>query len=181
MQTNTTTLIENLAASLKKGATFISFMYQTKGTGETSIYTLNFGIKYKNAVSSDFEALCNYVPENELEETAKAEMLQSMNETLTEGVSSSYTQINTWETIVPGVRLNKDSGEVSFYGFIHSKEIIEPATNPRKTVNSRPLTIAKKKIEKVCNFKRNRFAQFVITPENLAGVKIRGNLVEIGE
>ena len=112
-------------------------------------------------------------------EEAKAEMLQSMNETLTQGVSSSYTQKDLWETIIPGVRLNKESGQISFYGFIQKKEIIEPATNPRKTVNSKPLTLAKKAIEKACDFKRNRFAQFVITTENLAGVKVRGELIEI--
>jgi len=181
MQITTTTenLIEAFKASLAKGASFVSFIYQTKSTGETSIYTLNFGIKYKNAVSSDFEALCNYVPKTPLEEEAKAEMLQSMNETLTQGVSSAYTQKDLWETIIPGVRLNKESGQISFYGFIQKKEIIEPATNPRKTVNSKPLTLAKKAVQKACDFKCNRFAQFVITTENLAGVKVRGELIEI--
>ena len=176
--TTTENLIEALKESLTKGATFISFLYKTKGTGESSIYTLNFGIKYKNAVCADFETLCNYVPKDELEAQAKEEILKSMTETLTEGVSSGYTQHGLWESLAPGVRLNKESGEVAFYGFIHSREVVEPGT-PKKPVNSKPLTLAKKAIEKSCNFKRNRFGQFVISPENLAGIKIRGELVEM--
>lgn len=170
--------IEALTESLARGASFVSFAYTAKGTGETSVFTLNFGISYRNAVEHDHAALVAYLPTSPLEEEAKASMLTSLTETLTEGVSSSYTQQGLWETLARGVRLNRESGEVAFYGFVQRKEVLIEG-EPKKPVKSKPLTLAKKSIEKACNFKRNRFAQFIITPQNLAAVKVRGEMAEL--
>lgn len=178
METQTANTIEALTQSLNGGASFVSFAYTAKGTGETSEFTINFGISYRNAVEHDHAALINYVPSSPIEEEAKAEMLQSLSETLTEGVSSSYTQQGLWEPLARGVRLNKESGEVAFYGFVQRKQVLVEG-EPKKPVKSRPLTLAKRAIEKACKFKRNRFAQFIILPENLAAVKVRGEMVEL--
>jgi hypothetical protein len=85
-------IITQLTESTKNGATFMTFLYTSKGTGETSKYQINFGIDYKAACDHDRKALVAYVPSNELEIQAKEEMLKSLTETLEEGVSSSYTQ-----------------------------------------------------------------------------------------
>jgi hypothetical protein len=114
-----------------------------------------------------------------LEETAKAEMLESMRQTIEEGVSQSYTQADTFDNIGKGIRQHKQTGEIYLYGFVQSKEQVAPPTNPKKPVNSRPLTLAKKAIEKACDFKRNRFGQFILNPENIGGVKVCGEVVEL--
>lgn len=171
--------LEILRESTTTGCKFISFLYMTKGTGETSRYTLNFGIDYKAACEADKIALEAYQPQNDIETEAKAQMLQSLTETLTQGVSSSYTQKDTFDNIGKGIRQHKETGEIYLYGFIQQKEQVAPPTNPKKPVNSRPLTLVKRDIEKALEFKRNKFGQFILNPDNIAGVKVCGDLIEL--
>ena len=171
--------IDDLREATTKGCRFMTFLYTTKGTGETSKYQINFGIDYHSAIEHDKQSLEAYTPKNELETQAKEEMLKSMTETIEEGVSSSYTQKDTFEPIGKGIRQHKETGQIYIYGFVESKEQIEPPTNPKKPVNSRPLTLAKKDIEKACNFKRNKFGQFILSQENIGGVKVCGEVVEL--
>ena len=179
--------LDVLRESIKTGCKFISFLYVTKGTGETSRYTLNFGIDYKAACEAGKAALEAYEPKDDLEAEAKAQMLQSLNETLINGVSSSYVHSaqnkangeDTYEIISRGVRQHKETFELHLSGFVQQKEQVAPPTNPKKPVKSRPLTLAKRNIEKVLDFKRNRFGQFVLVPENIAGIKVCGELIEL--
>jgi len=179
MKNQIVNVIDSLRAATEKGATFISFLYQTKGTGETSVYTLNFGISYDNACKADKLALEAYEPKNELEVQAKSEMLLSLTQHLTEGVSDAYTQKDTFTSLGKGIRQHKETGEIYIYGFQQSKVQVAPPTNPKKPVNSRPLTLAKKGIEKACEFKRNKFSQFIINPDNIAGLLVKGDLIEL--
>ena len=171
--------IDQLRNATASGCKFITFLYTSKGQGETSKYQINFGISNKAACEHDREALLAYNPQNELEETAKAELLKSLTETIEEGVSKSYTQVDTWDYIGKGIKQHKETGEIYIDGFVESKEVLVPATNPKKPVNSRPLTLAKNHIKKVCEFKRNRFGSFILKPENIGGVKVCGEVVEI--
>jgi hypothetical protein len=171
--------IDSLRNATKNGCKFITFLYTSKGTGETSKYQINFGISNKSACEHDREALLAYVPQNALEETAKAELLKSLTETIEEGVSRSYTQIDTYDYIGKGIRQHKESGEIYIDGLIESKEQVTPPTNPKKPVNSRPLTIAKNAIKQACNFKRNRFGSFILNSENIGGVKVCGEVIEL--
>lgn len=171
--------IDKLRESTENGCRFMSFLYTSKGTGETSKYQINFGVDYHNACSQDKIALESYVPANDLEVTAKEEMLQSLTETLTLGVSSSYTNADKFVPIGKGMRQHVETNELYVWGFIQSKEQVEPPTNPKKPVNSRPLTLAKKAIEKACDFKRLKFGQFILNPEHIAGIVTCGDHIEI--
>lgn len=171
--------IETLKEATKSGPTFVSFLYQKKTTGEVSRYTINFGIDYRNAAEHDRNALLAYTPKGDLEIQAKEEMLKSLTETLEEGVSSAYTQKDTYETIAKGIKQHKETGEVYVSGFVHSKDQVEPPTKEEKPVKSRPLTLAKKAIEKACGFKRTRFGNFILSPENIGGVLVKGDVLEI--
>jgi hypothetical protein len=175
----TSNIIQQFREATTYGCKFISFLYKTKGTGETSIYTINFGIDYKNSVKHDKELLENYVPLDEIEIQAKSEMLESMRQTLEEGVSRSYTLQDVFETLGKGIKMHKETKEIHIYGYVQSKEQIAEPTNPKKPVNSRPLTLTKKAIEKGLNFKRNKFASFVLNPENIAGIKISGGTIQL--
>ena len=172
-------VIDSLREATKNGARFMSFLYQTKGTGETSIYTINFGIDYRNACAIDKTLLEAYVPKTDLEVQGKAEMLLSLTQTLTEGVSDAYTQKDTFSAIGKGLKQHIETGELYIYGFVQSKTQVAPPTNPKKAVNSKPLTLAKKDIEKACEFKRGKFTQFVLNPENISGIKVNGDLIEV--
>jgi len=171
--------VDQLREATENGCTFVSFLYTTKGTQETSKYVINFGIDYRSAVADDKKTLEAYVPKNDLEIQAKDEMLQSLNETLTEGVSSSYTQKETFENIGKGIKQHTETGEIYIYGYVHDKQTIEPAKVTKAPVNSRPLTLAKKDIEKACNFKRSKFAQFKLDPSHIAGIVAKGDHIEI--
>lgn len=171
--------IDTLRNATTKGCTFITFLYQKKTTGEVSKYQINFGINYRNACEIDKAALEAYQPKDALEEQAKAEMVKSLTETLTEGVSQAYTQKDTYETIGRGIRQHKETGEIYIHGFIHSKEQIVPPTTPKKPVNSRPLTLAKNKIKKELDLKRNKFGDFIINPDNIAGILVNGDVIQI--
>lgn len=171
--------IQILKEATEKGPTFVSFLYQKKTTGEVARYTLNFGIDYRAAVAEDCEKLKAYTPNGELEIQAKDEMLKSMTETLEEGVSSSYTQKDTYETIAKGIRQHKENGNIYIAGYVHSKEQVEPPTKEEKPVNSRPLTLAKNSIKKACGFRHTKFSTFILAPENIGGVKVKGQILEI--
>jgi hypothetical protein len=77
------------------------------------------------------------------------------------------------------MRQHVETNELYVWGFIQSKEQVAPPTNPKKPVNSRPLTLAKKAIEKACDFKRLKFGQFILNPEHIAGIVTCGDHVEI--
>lgn len=171
--------VDALRDATQNGCRFMSFLYTTKGEGKTSRYTINFGIDYAEAVKADLEALKAYQPQNDLEAEAKLQMETSMTETLTQGVSSSYTQVDTFDHIGRGMHQHKETGEIYVWGFVHQTELVAPATNPKKPVNSRPLTLAKKAIKKSLDFKCERFGKFIINPSHIAGIKVNGDLIEI--
>jgi len=171
--------IDALRDATKSGCKFMTFLYTSKGQNETSKYQINFGISNKAACEHDREALLAYTPKDALEETAKAELLESLTQTIEEGVSQSYTQADTYDIIGKGIKQHKETGDIYIDGFVESKEVVVPATNPKKPVNSRPLTLAKNHIKKVCEFKRNRFGSFILKPENIGGVKVCGEVVEL--
>jgi len=171
--------IDALRSATQKGCKFMSFLYTSKGTGETSRYLINFGINYRNACDSDKTVLEVYEPSSDLEIQAKGEMLKSLTETLVEGVSQSYTQKDTFDHLGKGIRQHRESGEIYVYGFIQNKEQVAPPTIEKKKVNSRPLTLAKKSIEKACDFKRNKFGQFILSDSNIAGIIVNGDVIEV--
>jgi len=171
--------LDTLRESTEKGCRFLTFLYQTKTTGEIAKYQINFGISYQSACEADKALIEGYTPADEIEAEAKSEMLQSLTETLTKGVSSSYTQKDTFENIGKGIRQHKETGEIYIYGFIQSKEQVEPPTTPKKAVNSSAKTLAKRKIEKALECKRNKFAQFILNPDNIGGIKVCGEIIEL--
>lgn len=179
--------IEILKEATEKGCTFISFLYVTKKDGETARYTLNFGVDNKAACEHDKAVLEAYQPQNELEAQAKEEMLASLTQTLTNGVSDSYTHAaqnkangqDTYDSISRGIKLHKEDGTIHLSGFIQQKEQVAPPTNPKKPVQHKPLTLAKNHIKKVCGFKRLPWGQFILSPENIAGIKVKGDLIQL--
>ena len=179
MKNKIISVIDTLRGATKNGNRFLSFLYTTKGTGETNLYVINFGIDYVNACEHDKALLEAYTPKNDLEITAKGEMLKSLTETLTEGVSQSYTQKDVFTPIGKGLKQHNETGELYIWGFVQSRTQIAPPTNPKKPVNSKPLTLAKRAIEKELEFKRNKFSQYILSPENISGIKVNGEIVEI--
>ena len=71
--------IDKLRDATNNGCRFMSFLYTSKGTGETSKYQINFGIDYHAACAEDKVALESYTPQDELEQTAKEASIPHRN------------------------------------------------------------------------------------------------------
>lgn len=170
--------IDNLREATENGCRFMSFLYTTKGTEETNRYTINFGVDYINSLKEDKVLLEAYAPKNELEIQAKEELLESINKSLTPKTLEEKAE-DVFDHLGKGIKQHKESGEIYLWGFIQDRVNVSPAKNPKKPVNSRPLTIAKKDIAKACGFKREKFGQFILNPSHIAGILVNGDLVEI--
>jgi hypothetical protein len=170
--------IDTLREVTSNGCRFISFLYVTKGTEETNRYTLNFGVDYGNALREDKSALEAFIPRDSIEMQAKAELLESIDKSLAPKTLEEQGE-DPFDHLGKGIKQHKESGEIYLWGFIQDRLNIAPAKNPKKPVNSRPLTIAKKAIGKECGFKREAFGSFILNPSNIAGIVVNGDVVEI--
>lgn len=171
--------LDQLREATEQGCRFLSFLYQSKGTGEVAKHTVNYGINYRNAIEDDKASLEAYIPQNALEEQAKAEMLLSMTQHLEKGVSDSYTLKGVYESIGNGLAQHTETGELYIKCYSHSKEQIEPPTKPKKPTKHGALKLAKMHIEKACSFKHTKFKTFILSQEHIGGMTINGDVVEI--
>jgi hypothetical protein len=161
-----------------KTPSFVRIINYTNDKGnETANYTINLGIRYENAKQSDIEWLRN---ENNLQSidfgklkswanTARIEMLQSrLNPS-----RQSAAQSDAYQTLCPNVRLHLEKQRIYIYGFVVSKQVTIEGNYP--SVDSAPLTLAKKKIEK--ELKATQFRQFAF--DKLQSVRVKGEEIEI--
>lgn len=177
MENKLVTALEDLPLT---GCRFVSLSGYESKTGEVANYTINAGIDYGNAVKQDEAFLANYEPlpeditnfESKLPEKhtsvegfsaeallveARDALLKSIRKETESSVVASKAQTDAYESVGPAIRRHKESGALSIYGLKRSKTIVTESPTPRKTVNSRPLTLAKNFISnkylKTANFR----------------------------
>lgn len=181
------TLLEKLA-EIGNRAQFASLIYTSKESGETARHTLILGASYVEMVRKAKLAL-ELVPESELVELgidstlaaqAKADVLKSFSKTLaTTGqglVNEDYSNRNTYlATAIPGVKLNITSGELALFGLALSRVVITPGVH--KQVNSKPLTIAKRKIER--HVRTLSPKTFIVKAELFDTMQLNGATIEL--
>lgn len=180
MQTNISEIAKLVAIiSQIKTPSFVRIINYSndKGQGEVANYTINLGVKYENAKLSDIEWLRN---EKNLESidfgnlkalanTARLEMLESR---LKPG-RASQAQSDAYQTLCPNVRLHVEKQRIFIYGFVVRKDVVISGSYDK--VQSEPLTLVKKKIEK--QLKATQFRQFAF--DKLKSVKVKGEEIEI--
>ena len=161
---------------------FASFTYRSKDTGELSRYTVMLGVDYGTLYAKDRDTLQTMLPSLDgLPKEAATALLASIEESLAKGLgnNSAYThgkeQGDTYVSIVgiDGVKLNKNDGVLHVLGILQSKVVLEAGTY--KEVNSRPLTLAKRAIEKT--LRRSKIRQFALT--NIQSARINGETLEL--
>ena len=171
---NENNLIEDLKNALKSGASFVSFMYKAKGTGDTSIFNVNLNVDYQRVKAEDLEKLRNYEPVDELEREAKESILNPKERKIIKG--------DPYERLGKGIKLNKNTNAIHIDGWVENKELVARGEMERKEVKSRPLTIAKNNLMKKLQLKSmgptRKIRNFILEPENISGLKIKGNLIE---
>jgi hypothetical protein len=181
-------LVSVVNSTSKTGARFGSFKY-TNEQGETSRYTVMFGINILSLYKSDLRTLERMLPMVKNVDGAAsprglacAELLQSVRESLTVGIgnNSRYTLKGYYHPITP-------NGEVKFHideqgnqflyvrGYVLKKTVLEKGEY--KHVNSSDKTLAKKQIEKT--LKRGKIRTFKINVNVLHTIKVNGMTLEI--
>lgn len=169
------------------GPRFCSLTY-TNQNGEKARHTIHFGHKIENLYKDDLLAvelmLADKVnPLTGIDLQAATEIHNSIQESLTVGIgnNSKYTLKGYYSGVSDNseIKLHKDedSGETFLYirGYVHTKTVLVEGVYPK--VNSRPLTIAKNKIEKT--LKRGKIRTFKINVNQLHMVKVNGLALEI--
>jgi hypothetical protein len=172
------------AIGKKLGATFASFTYQTKETGEIAKYNLVLGASTENLYKRDVELLervtrlLKAIKAQPHTILAAEELLASRNESLTKGIGNNdaYTNADTYYYVagLNGVRVHKETGVLYVSGLLNRKEVLV-AGAPRKKVNSAPKTIAKKKIGYM--LPSGRYRLFVLP--NVTRAAVNGNVLEL--
>ncbi len=191
--------VGDLVAELSqvKGCKFIATTYETKGTGEVQDVTLAIGFSIETMYEKDVIELesriytdvfvhsdGHHTQMTALERQAAEKILASRRESLDKGIgnNSAYTQgpdsrggEGTWLHIpgLPGVKIHKETGSLNLAGILVRKDVIVPGVY--KTVNSAPLTLARRSIEKT--LPSGKFRTYSL--ENVGTIRLNGETLTI--
>lgn len=168
-------LADKLKEALKTGASFASFMYKAKGTGDTSLFNVNLNVDYQRVKSEDMEKLKNYEPINEQEQEAKESILNPKQRNVIKG--------DPYESLGKGIKLNKSTNAIHVIGWVQNKEVIVRGDSGSKAPkNSRPLTVAKEDLMRKLELKSmgptRKIRNFILDSDNISGLRVKGNVIE---
>jgi lipoate-protein ligase A len=158
-----------------KGCKFTALTYRSVDTGELARHTLLFGVDYSAAIERDLKYLKRVKNKlSGLTLQACEELIQSLEKSRTK-VSSPPEEEDVYESVVPGIKHHKQTGVYYLYAFAMKKTVVEPATTPRKTVNSKPLTVEKEKLR--ARLRTSKYRQFRL--DTIARCAVNGGVLEI--
>lgn len=175
----------NRFASLKGYASEI----KKDGTGgKVANYVVLIGFSYQNAVRKSLEALENMAKDgkftNELDAQAAGELIASCTKSLESqatGVpNEDYACKDVYEPVyfdgelINGVRYCQTTKNFNLSGLVQSEVVLTPGVY--REVNSRPLTIAKRAIDKT--LPRSKVRTFTVSADKLTAARINGETIE---
>lgn len=165
-----------------KGAKFANITYRVKKNNELAKYSMILGASTEVLYEKDIAQLDALYPtlEASFDKLACKAIRDSREESLTLGIgnNSKYTCADTYVPVegIPGVRVHKETGTIYVAGLLEHKTILEEGA-PYPPVNSAPLTIAKRKIEKT--LPSGRFRLLII--KRVKRIAAMGEVLEIEE
>ena len=153
---------------------------------EISNYLINCGIAYRSLLESD-AAFINFVDlsvfdfatniDDETATTAFDEIRQSINQNISDNIehhsTMSRVQLKLYDTILPNIKVHKQTGVTYLTGYVVNKQIIRAGHYP--TVNSRPKTIAKNTIKR--QLRTSKYRQFLV--HNIGEIRLNGNTLQL--
>ena len=77
--------------------------------------------------------------------------------------------------ITNSIKLHIETGRLHIFALAHTKQVIEKGEY--KTVNSRELTLCQNAVKEYFEFKTIKYRQFIVEPEQLTTVAIKGQEV----
>lgn len=179
-----------LSGKNNKGATFVSFIYSTKTTGDTAKYLVDLNVDYDRAKKEDRAKVEQYEPKNELEAHAKVDILgpsytpkNEMEAKALEIVKAKkprkYT--NPYTNLGHGLRVKTaepNAGVNYIWGFVKNKTVEIPTKREKKEVKSSELTITKNRIKQELELKTLEFGNFILLPAHIGLLKLKNNTIE---
>lgn len=160
---------------------FVGFTYTSKSTGEVARYTLQIGASYKGLVEKSILEMDTRETEfragplgNEAFEAVRASLVESLAAMAEGREHVGFTKAGMYAQICPGLKMSLRDGSLEICGVQHSRVVITPGIY--KTVNSRPLTIAKDKIRGELPIAKYR--TLAIDPGTIHGARINGETLE---
>ena len=192
MELNQSTFEALRAIAANKGNRFAALktyesLTKANGTGgKVADYVILIGFSYHNAAERDLAELHGMKFEDgSLQAQAQAELIASCEKTLAAHAlgqqSEDYSCKDVYETvtldgeIINGVRYCKTTGNFNLLGLVQSEKILKDGVY--KEVNSKPLTIAKRNIEKL--LAKSKVRTFTIHENKLGAAKINGETIEM--
>lgn len=162
------------------GATFASFTYKSKSSGEVARHTIILGGKYINLLEKSILELELLISENKfsgIELEAANAVLASLNKSLVAHKNGTqnedYTKKGQYASLGNGVNVNTKDNSLQVFGLTQTKTVLVEGVH--KVVNSKPLTIAKRKVEKMLPI--SNFREFAFDMGNIQMVKVDGQTV----
>lgn len=172
--------VADLIAAIKngKGAKFASFTYVAKETGEKARHTLILGASTEVLYEKDVAVLEQMVPDLKgLSKEAAEAILASRKTSLKVGIGNNPDYTCAGVYVEPdglaGVKVHIVNGSLHVCGLQEAKVVLVKGVY--KTVNSKPLTLAKQEISK--SLPSNRFRQFRL--DRVLDAKLNGDVLEI--
>jgi len=165
---HTQELITQLLDYLSGGSKFASFLYRSKGLGETSIYNVRLNVDYARTKAEDRAKLEAYTPENEEEQKAKDHLLAPS--TRKPSAQPPFTDYGK------GIKINNDNGKIYLFGYLVNKEIV--ADKSQKADTRKPLTIACDNLKKKLNIMNKTYRSFILDPVHISGIRLKGDVIE---
>jgi CRISPR/Cas system CMR-associated protein Cmr1 (group 7 of RAMP superfamily) len=169
---HTQELITQLLDLLSKGSTFASFMYKSKGLGETALYNVRLNADYKRAKEEDHARLEAYTPEDESEAKAKEHILNLYKNPK----ARTQKQLDTYTNYGKGIRVNNTTGKLHLFGYKENKDVV--ADKAEKEDRRGELKKACDNLKKKLNFQNDKIRDFILDPSHIAGFKTQGDLIQ---
>lgn len=164
-------------AKLRSCSTFLTLKKYHSSSGEIADYNIIFHMSYENALLRSIAALQSIVPSSDLEAQAKDECLHSFMESLDKVQTSSFEEDDGYRRFfdddgkhIKGIKLHEETNTLHLFGLVVNKKVLVPGNY--KKCNSKPLTIAKNKLRKLCPV--SKFRQFQINSDQLESISVEG-------
>lgn len=154
----------------------IGLTYRAKSSGELARFRVQVGVSYKGLLEKDLTELEIAKPGfSGLELQACEELIESIQKSLVAldkgEQSEDYTKKGLYQSIEgTPVQVSLNDGTFELKGVVLSKTVLEPGTY--KTVNSKPLTLAKKKIEQT--LRKSKYRTFALDADAFESARISG-------
>jgi hypothetical protein len=171
-----------------KSTSFVGIRNYENKQGEVSNQTIVAGITYENCLLNDFKVLQE--KQNEVFETlqkdysnelilkayenlynslekrlSSEEVKEALRQQNDKTIALSDAQIDAYTHLAKGVKLNKETLQIHIFGLVVRKQVVKPIEY--KQTNSRELTIVQNKIKKLCEFKQDKYRNFIFDKAEL--------------